>query len=202
MDEMMMTLTGNNNDEFYNQMMKNNLENRTLIINETIDDSVLEDYAMYIIQWNREDKNLPIENRKPIWIILNSEGGEVLSGIMLINVIKASLTPINCLIAGLAASMASYIPMVCTTTYDFPNSVVCLHDGQPGVYSTSRKASDMMDFYKSCDDILRQLVIENTNMSPEFLDQIADREFYIFADKAMEYGIVDEIICTLDEVLF
>ena len=67
-----MTLTGNNNDEFYNQMMKNNLENRTLIINETIDDSVLEDYAMYIIQWNREDKNLPIENRKPIWIILNS----------------------------------------------------------------------------------------------------------------------------------
>ena len=197
-----MTLTGNNNDEFYNQMMKNNLENRTLIINETIDDSVLEDYAMYIIQWNREDKNLPIENRKPIWIILNSEGGEVLSGIMLINVIKASLTPINCLIAGLAASMASYIPMVCTTTYAFPNSVVCLHDGQTGVYSTSRKASDMMDFYKSCDDILRQLVIENTNMSPEFLDQIADREFYIFADKAMEYGIVDEIICTLDEVLF
>jgi ATP-dependent Clp protease protease subunit len=200
----LMTLLEPDNNEMYNEVIKRNLEKRVLIFNEDVTDSILENYIMYILKWNAEDKHIPAEQRKKIWIILNSPGGEKLAGMMFLDVIKQSKTPIYCLIVSLAASMASYIPMVSWKTYAFAHSVVCIHDGEVGVVQTTRKANDTMNFIKKCDERLDALVIENTKITPEFLDNIADREYYMFADEAKELGIIDYIIgtdCSIDDIL-
>lgn len=200
----LMTLLEPDNNEMYNEVIKRNLEKRVLIFNEDVTDSILENYIMYILKWNAEDKHIPAEQRKKIWIILNSPGGEKLAGMMFLDVIKQSKTPIYCLIVSLAASMASYIPMVSWKTYAFAHSVVCIHDGEVGVVQTTRKANDTMNFIKKCDERLDALVIENTKITPEFLDNIADREYYMFADEAKELGIVDYIVgtdCSIDDIL-
>lgn len=200
----LMTLLGPDNDDLYNEVIKENLANRVLIFNSEVSDSIIEDYVMHILKWNREDKLIPTENRKKIWIVLNSPGGDKLAGMMLLDVIKQSKTPVYCLIISLAASMASYIPMVSWKTYAFSHSVVCLHDGEVGVMQTTRKANDTMNFIKACDKRLDNIILENTTITEEYLDNIADREYYMFADEAKELGIVNYIIgedCSIDDIL-
>lgn len=191
-------------DELVSEIVKANYSNRRLIINADIDDGLLESICLYILKFNAEDKNIPVEKREPIWIILNSAGGSVTFGMGLLDCIKNSITPVYCLVIGIAASMASYIPMVCNNSYIMPNGVICIHDGQTGIIQTSRKANDTMNFYNSCDERLHNIILETTNITEDFLEDIADREYYIFSEKAKELGIVKNIVgvdCTLDEVL-
>lgn len=205
MADVLTALTGGS-DNLYEEIIRENLSKRILIFNEEITDDVVENYILHILKWNHEDKEsgIPIENRKKIWIILNSPGGDKLAGMMVLDVIKNSVIPINCLIVSLAASMASYIPMVCKETYAFEHSVVCMHDGDVGVGMSTRKASDVMNFIRTCDEKLDDIVLNNTLITEDFLNEIADREYYIFAKEAKKLGIVNYIIgedCTLDDVL-
>lgn len=193
-------------DDLYEEIIRDNLSRRTLIFNDEINDAVVENYILHILKWNRDDKEkgIPVDKRQKIWIILNSPGGEKLAGMMVLDIIQNSITPINCLIVSLAASMASYIPMVCDTTYAFPHSIVCMHDGYTGVEMSTRKASDVMTFFRTCDEKLDEIILNNTNITEDFLNKIADREYYIFAKEAKELGIIDYIIgedCTLDDIL-
>ena len=199
----LMTLLGSENNDLYTEIIKENLDNRVLVFNEEVTDCVLENYVLHILKWNREDKDIPVDKRKPVWIILNSPGGDKLSGMMMLDLIQNSKTPIKCLVVSLAASMASYIPMVCTESYAFEHSVICLHDGEIGVMQTTRKANDTMNFIKACDEKLDDIVLNNTKITEDFLDEIADREYYIFAKEAQELGIIDYIIgkdCSIDEI--
>lgn len=194
------------NDDFYDEIIRENLNRRILIFNEEVTDAVVENYILHILKWNREDKEkgIPVDKRTKIWIILNSPGGDKLAGMMVLDVIQNSITPINCLIVSLAASMASYIPMVCKEVFAFSHSVVCMHDGDVGVGMSTRKASDVMNFIRSCDEKLDEIVLNNTKITENFLNEIADREYYIFAKEAKELGIIDYIIgedCTIDDIL-
>ncbi len=202
----LMTLLGGGNDDLYTEIIREYLDQRILIFNDEVSDMVIENYIMYILKWNKEDneRNIPKNSRKKIWVVLNSPGGEKLAGMMMLDVIKQSVTPINCLILSLAASMASYIPMVCNEAYAFSNSVICLHDGEVGVVQTTRKANDTMNFIKACDEKLDDIVLNNTKITEDYLNDIADREYYIFAKEAKELGIINYIIgedCTIDDVL-
>ena len=79
-----------------------------------------------------------------------------------------------------------------------------MHDGYTGVEMSTRKASDVMTFFRTCDEKLDEIILNNTNITEDFLNKIADREYYIFAKEAKELGIIDYIIgedCTLDDIL-
>lgn len=184
-------------------VVKDFYKNRRIVLNDAIDDSILETVILYILKWNAEDSGVPADQRKPILIILNSYGGDKILGLGLIDTIRSSETPVKCLIVSMAASMASYIPMVCTETYAFPNAVVCMHDGSLGIMESARKASDTFRFYQAIDQRANEIVLKYTLLDEDFLEEIADREYYIFADEAKRFGIVDKIIgedCTLPDV--
>ena len=107
-------------DELVADIIKSNYDNRRLIINDEINNNLLESICLYILKYNQEDKDVPEDKRKPIWIILNSVGGVVNFGMGLIDCIKHSITPVYCLIIGMAASMASYIPSQICLQARFP----------------------------------------------------------------------------------
>lgn len=204
MEDFFVPLSGNVKEELINEIIKDEYDNRRIIINEEISDSLLETICLYILKFNAEDKDIPKEKRAPILIILNSAGGSVTFGLALIDCIIQSITPINCLVIGMAASMASYIPVVCDTSYIMPNGIICIHDGNVGLVQTSNKAKDTMKFFNDCDQRLHRVLIDKTNVTEEFLEEISDREYYIFSEKAKELGIIDKVIgvdCDLDEVL-
>ena len=95
-------------DELVADIIKSNYDNRRLIINDEINNNLLESICLYILKYNQEDKDVPEDKRKPIWIILNSVGGVVNFGMGLIDCIKHSITPVYCLIIGICSNGVLY----------------------------------------------------------------------------------------------
>ena len=204
MDEFMLPIF--KEDDIYTELMKTHLNDRRIVLNGEIGDALVEEATLYIMQWNKEDLDRKIapENRKPIYIYLNSLGGDITYGLAFMSTIRSSITPIITIVLGMAASMASYIPMVSTKAYAFEDSTICLHDGSVGVMQTRRKANDVMSYVDRCSERMDKIVLQNTKITQEKLDEIADKEYYIFADEAKELGIIDAIIgvdVSIEEIL-
>lgn len=202
MDELLFQI--GEDDGLYQEIVKNHLNDRRIIINQDITDDLLESVCLMILKWNSDDKNLPINCRKRIVIYLNSDGGDVIMGSQILSVIKNSKTPIITVGFAKCASMASYILASGSIRYCFPNTVVLYHDGQTGYVSSGNKGKDIQKFYDKLDERMTEFMVKNTNMTSEFLEEIKDREYYMFPDEAKERGIIDKIIgvdCDLDEIL-
>ena len=191
-------------DGLYQEIVKNHLNDRRIIINQDITDDLLESVCLMILKWNSDDKNLPINCRKKIVLYLNSDGGDVIMGSQILSVIKNSKTPVITVGFAKCASMASYILASGSVRYCFPNTVVLYHDGQTGYVSSGNKGKDIQKFYDKLDERMTEFMVSNTNMTKEFLEEIKDREYYMFPDESKEKGIIDKIIgidCELDEIL-
>ena len=157
-----------------------------------------------IMKFNQEDKHLPEKERKKIYIYLNSDGGEAVMGMQLLSTIKTSVTPVVTVGFSRCASMASYILAAGHERYCFPSTVVLYHDVQSGYFSSGNKGKDIQKFYDRVDEYLSDFMAEHTNMTRDFLEEIKDREYYIFADEAKEKGIIDKIIgvdCDIYEIM-
>ena len=204
MDELLFAINEEGNDNIWDTIQKNAMNDRRIILNQDIDDNLMELICCSIIKWNQEDKDLPIEKRKKIYIYVNSCGGETMMGLQVIASIQTSITPVVTVGFSFCASMAGYILAAGDERICFPNTIVLLHDGGIEISSSTNKAKDIQNFYDELDNHMRQFWIDNTNMDEEFLDNISDREYYMLAQEAKERGIVDKIIgadCTLDEIL-
>ena len=191
-------------DDVYAEIFKNNLNDRRIIINQEISDDLLETVVLMIMKWNAEDKHMPIDLRKKIYIYLNSDGGDCVMGTQILSAVKHSKTPVITVGFAKCASMASYILASGHKRYCFPNTVVLYHDGQTGYVSSGNKGKDIQKFYDKLDERMTQFMIENTSMTMEFIESIKDREYYMFSEEAKERKIVDSIIgvdCELDEII-
>lgn len=203
MDEIMGVLAGQT-DDLYMQIIKDNLTDRRIIINEEITDCLLESVCLMILKWNMEDKNIIPDKRKKIYIYINSDGGDSVMGMQILSTIKNSKTPVVTIGFAKCSSMASYILAAGHTRYCFSNTIVLYHDGSAGYFSSGNKGKDIQKFYDSVDERLMNFMINNTSMTKEFLEEIKDREYYMFPEECKERGIVDYIIgedCTLDDIL-
>lgn len=195
MPDILTAITGQQNGEdFYGEIIRENLNNRILVFNDQVDSDVMENYILRIIQWNKEDQNLPVESRRPIRIYIDCPGGDTITGLNLVNVICQSKTPIIGIAFSMAASMGYHIFIACNERVAFKDTVLLQHDGELVIQNSSSKAKDTMQFFNSMDNRLKQHVLSHTNMTDEFYDKIYDQEWWIFADDAVEYGIVDKII--------
>lgn len=201
-EELLFTI--DKDDDIYNEIVKKHLNERRIIINQEITDDLLETVCLMILRWNAEDKNLPTSSRKKIYIYINSDGGDCVLGTQILSAIGCSKTPVVTVGFAKCASMASYILASGHERYCFQNTIILYHDGQAGYVSSGNKGKDIQRFYDKLDERMTTYMIEHTNMSPEFLEEIKDREYYMFPDEAKERGIIDKIIgidCDLDEII-
>ena len=81
MDEFMLPIF--KEDDIYTELMKTHLNDRRIVLNGEIGGALVEEATLYIMQWNKEDRDRKIapENRKPIYIYLNSLGGDITYGL-------------------------------------------------------------------------------------------------------------------------
>ena len=180
------------------------LEERKLYLTGEVNTLNTTDLVHKILQYNADDKDIPVEERTPIRLYITSEGGDVQSGLGLMDVIMTSKTPVYTINLGYWYSMALMIGLTGHKRYATPNSSVLLHDGSNFVYNSGNKVQDQMDFFKKLDARLKEIVIAHTNMTEEMYDKKSRVEWYMLADEAKELGFVDYLIgvdCDLDEVL-
>lgn len=203
MPDILLPVGGNQNSAF-DELYREYLEDRVLVMNSEIDENVVEDYLMYILKWNKEDLNLPVESRKPIKILISSPGGNVFDANIFVDIIEASKTPVWGIALDLVASASFHVYLACHKRVAFKNSCFLQHDGEIALENSRKKAKDAMAFFDEGDKRIKDHVLKHTNMTEEFYDSIYSDEYWFYAQKGRELKVVDQIIgedITLDEVL-
>ena len=131
---------------YFEEYEMSDLEERRLFINGVIDDEVIDTIVYHILRYNREDKGVPILERVPIKLYINSNGGDVYSGYGLISAITSSHTPIHTINQGTCASMAFLIFISGDKRYSMENSMFLMHEGFTGGFDNTSKMRDRMEF--------------------------------------------------------
>ena len=202
MDEILLPLSSQSAE--MSEIIKDCIDHRILVVNREIDESCVEDYVLYILKWNREDRDIPKDKRKPIYVYINSPGGDIWSGFALVDAILQSETKVIGLAMGLVASMAYYIYIACHERYAFRNTVLLQHDGVTTVSNTSSKAKDAMKFFDTMNDQIKDFVISQTKITEEFYSSIYEKEYYMYSSEAKDLGCVHHIIgvdCSINDVI-
>lgn len=178
-----------------------NLENRVLWLDTEVDDYWLE-FSRNIIEWNREDKDIPIDQRKPIRLMFFSYGGSLDVNNTLIDTIKLSKTPVYGINVGQACSAGCFIYLACHKRFAFPNATFLVHQGgTEGISGTYNEVvSYIMEYQRKIGELIVYLK-ENTKIPDDILEEKIDTEWFISSKEAVQYGMCEKIIESLDEVL-
>lgn len=177
-----------------------NLSERTIWIDDDVDESTVE-YGRFILQWNREDKGIPVEERKPIRIMFFSNGGDLDVNNSMVDIIKMSKTPVYGYNMGKAYSAGCFIFMACHKRFAMPHSTFLLHKGSGSFEGTFDEVASHMSEYQRSIDELCEYIISNSKITKEKLDENIWNEWFITADEALELGVVDEIVKDIEDII-
>lgn len=177
----------------------NRLARREIMLNCEIDDSCV-DYAKQIIEWNIRDKDIPVIERKPIKIFINSCGGLVSAAWTLIDTMIASETPIITVGLGCIYSAASMIFIAGHKRLCLPHATYMIHDGYIQNSDSVAKMIDDIEFQKTGEEKVKQYYISRTNITESLYDEKYRVNWYMQSEDMLKYGIADTIISSLSEV--
>ena len=183
-------------------MFYKNLEHRVIWLDTNVDEMWLE-YERQIIEWNREDRGIPIEERKPIRLMFFSYGGHLDINYSFIDLIQKSKTPIWGVNMGQACSAACFIFIACHKRFAMPRSSFLIHQGgvDGGFSGTYEQVvSAIMEYQRQMDE-LGNYLLKYTKITQEILDERFASEWYLTADDAVTLGVVDKIVEEIDEIL-
>lgn len=149
----------------------------------------------YIRFWNSYDEkhNIPIEERKPIKIYVDSYGGSLTDTFTMVDSIKMSKTPVWTICIGCAYSGGFFTMLAGHRRIAYPRASFLFHEGATGTSGTASQFENYTMFYKKQLLLLKELVIENTNLTEEDYKEIKKDDVWYDTKEALEKGIIDEI---------
>lgn len=180
------TAKGERSMDIYSRL----LADRIVFIGSEINDQVANNVVAQLIFLRAN------EPKKPINIYLNSPGGHIPSGLAIYDTMCYLECEINTYCIGMAASMASLLLVAGTKgkRYALPHSRIMLHQPSGAIGGTSKdieiQAKEVL-YYK---DTLAKLLCDHTGQALERILEDSERDFYLSAEEAKEYGLIDHII--------
>lgn len=181
--------------EFYK-----NKKERIIWIDKDIDESLLDEVRM-ILRYNKEDKDVPINERKPIKVFLQSYGGDAYSCMTFLDVVSLSKTPVYTYNMGIAMSAALYMLLAGHKRFALKSSQVMIHQGVINVGGDMVNANASVDACKKIIDIFRDYVLNRTDIDIKLYNKKKEKDWYLFAEDQVKYHIVDEIIDDVDSII-
>lgn len=176
-----------------------NLGSRVVWLEAAIDDDMSYIIKM-IMDCNFEDAGLPAEERVPIKMFINCDGGELDMMHALCDAIRLSKTPVMCVNIGRAASAACLVFLAGHIRLAMPQSVFLLHEGSGGSGGSYRESKAAQAEWDRLVKQIRERVLEWTSITAEEYDMRMSTDWYIAAKDAVAYHMADRIIESLDEV--
>ena len=171
-----------------------NALNRQLNVGE-IDGNVGDAIDSYIRFFNRQDEQdgIPIEERVPIKIYIDSPGGDLIATFTMINSIRMSKTPVWTINIGAAYSGGFFTFIAGHKRFAYPLASFLFHEGSTGTSGDAGKFRNFADFYKKELDNLKKVVLEYTDITEEDYEKHINDDWWFTAEEALKYGICDEI---------
>ncbi len=168
------------------------LDARRIFISDAVDNVTAENIIRKL--WYLELK----EPGKPITFVINSPGGSVDSGLAIWDQVKMISSPVTTLITGLAASMGSILSLCASPKRRFatPNARIMIH--QPSLSGVIQgQATDLeiqaKEMIKTRNSLIN-IYVKATGKSFEEIDRAIDRDTWMTAQEALEFGLLDKIV--------
>jgi ATP-dependent Clp protease protease subunit len=174
-------------------------EERILWLDSNVDDTTLYLVKM-IIRYNMIDKDIAIEDRKPIKIMINSGGGDVQVMMTIIKTIKISKTPVYTICFSSAMSAAAEILAAGHKRYALPGTCVMVHSGSCSYGGTMEQAESCKKYVDALTKRATDEFVANTKINAKTLKKKGASDWYMTEDEALENGVIDAIIIDLDEI--
>lgn len=133
---------------------------------------------------------------KDIAIYINSPGGSVTAGFAIYDTMNFIKCDISTICIGMAASMGSFLLAGGTKGKRFalPNAEVMIHQPSGGAKGTASDIRIMAEYVLNNKKKLNQILAANTGRTVEEIERDTDRDNFMSAKEALEYGIIDKVI--------
>ncbi|ABG50594.1 MAG: ATP-dependent Clp endopeptidase proteolytic subunit ClpP [Trichodesmium sp. St16_bin4-tuft] len=165
-------------------------QERIIFLGQEVTDGLANRIVAYMLYLDSDDPN------KPIYLYINSPGGSVTAGLAIYDTMQYIKADVITICLGLAASMGSFLLAAGTKgkRLALPNSRIMIHQPMGG---TRGQATDIEI---EANEILRvrselnNMLAERTGQSLEKIEKDTDRDYYMSAEEAKEYGLIDQVI--------
>lgn len=175
-------------------------EKRIFYINQEIDRFIL-DYQKDLIRINFEDKDIPIKERKPIFFLINSNGGLLSETMSLAVTMQMSKTPIITVNIGAAYSGGSVLLLAGHKRYALPYSKAMIHTGSGELGGTHEQVQVQAKKYEREVNDMVQFILEKTGLQKKEYNKKKTQDWYIIGEEQVKYGVVDKMADNLFDLL-
>ena len=165
------------------------LKDRIIILSGEIDDNLSNSIVGQLLY-------LDSLNHDNISIYINSNGGSITAGMAIYDTMNFIKSKVSTICIGLAASMAAFILSSGEKglRYALPNSEVMIHQPLGGVQGQATEIKIAAERILKIKDKINKILSKNTGKELSKIEQDTERDYFLSAKEAKEYGIIDKII--------
>ena len=166
------------------------LEDRIIFLSGEITDETANTIVAQLIYLEAKDPN------KDISLYINSPGGSVTAGMAIYDTMKYVKCDVSTICVGLAASMGAFLLAAGTKGKRFclPNSEVMIHQPLGGAKGQASDIEITARHIMRTKKKMIEMLSKNTGQPVKKVEKDVDRDYYMTAEEAVEYGLVDKVI--------
>ena len=178
-----------NSREYAYDIYSRLLKDRIILLNGEIDDNVsniVVAQLLYLDSINHDD----------ISIYINSPGGSITSGMAIYDTMNYIKSDVSTICVGMSASMAAFLLSSGKKGKRFclPNSEVMIHQPLGGVQGQATEIKIAAERILKLKKKLNLIISDNTGQDIKKIEQDTERDYFLSADEALEYGLIDKVL--------
>lgn len=165
------------------------LKDRIVILSGEIDDTLANSVVAELLY-------LDSINHNEISLYINSPGGSITSGMAIYDTMNFIKSDVSTICIGMAASMAAFL-LSCGKKgkrYSLPNSEIMIHQPLGGIQGQATEIKIAAERILKLKDKLNRILSKNTGKDLKQIEKDTERDHFLEANEALEYGIIDKII--------
>lgn len=180
------TNRGERSYDIYSRLLKE----RIIFINDEINDVTASLVVAQLLFLEAEDPD------KDIQIYINSPGGSITSGFAIYDTMQYIKPDVSTICIGMCASMGAFLLAAgeIGKRYALPNAEVMIHQPLGGTRGQAEDIRIHAERILKMRDTLNKILSERTKQSLDKISKDTDRDFFMSAEEAKDYGIIDEVI--------
>lgn len=171
------------------------LKERIVFVGTPINDQVSNLIVAQLLFLERENPE------KEIQLYINSPGGEIYPGLAIYDTMQMVRAPISTIAVGWTASLGTVLLAAGRRgrRYALPHATIHMHPAGGGARGYAPDVEIQYKELKRMQDLLHQILAKHTNQTVEKIAEDFDRDYFMDAQKAVEYGLIDEVLTTEEQ---
>lgn len=166
------------------------LRERIIFLGTPINDTVANLIVAQLLYLEREDPD------KDISLYIHSPGGIISAGLAIYDTLQLIRPEVSTICVGMSASMATVL--LCAGAkgkrYALPHSTIHIHQAEGGIRGQAADIQIAAREILRNQQVIQDILAKHTGQSLERIARDSDRDFYMYAEQAKEYGIIDEVL--------